>query len=105
LGLRLRSALHGGPVPCKHSRHLGSVVPSTPHGCEECLRAGEDWVHLRLCLTCGHVGCCQDSVHKHARLHALQSGHPVVRQYAVDETPETPRWLWCFECETFVSPG
>ena len=62
-----------------------------PHGCEECLRDGTRWVHLRLCLTCGHVGCCDSSVGKHAAGHFDETDHPVMRSIEPGEA-----WRWCF---------
>lgn len=66
--------------------------PKTPDGCEECLRDGTVWVHLRLCLACGHVGCCDSSVGKHATKHFEEDDHPVVRSFEPGEA-----WRWCFE--------
>ncbi len=65
--------------------------PATPQGCEECLRIGQRWVHLRLCLTCGHVGCCDSSIGKHATAHFHRTHHPVVRSFQPGEA-----WLWCY---------
>lgn len=79
-------------APCEH---LGAapriVTPSTPDGCAECLRDGTRWVHLRLCLTCGHVGCCDSSPGRHATAHFHETGHPVMRSFEPGET-----WRWCF---------
>lgn len=72
------------------------VTPSSP-GCEECLRAGHTWVHLRLCLTCGHVGCCDSSPNKHASKHSLGSKHPVVRSFEPGED-----WAYCFPHDAFT---
>lgn len=77
-------------------QHVGSLVepepdPVTPQGCEECLRDGDRWVHLRLCLGCGHVGCCDSSVNKHATKHSQAEGHPIVRSFEPGES-----WRWCF---------
>lgn len=66
-------------------------APSTPAGCEECLAAGGRWVHLRLCLACGHVGCCDSSPGKHATAHFHRSGHPVIRSFEPGEA-----WRWCY---------
>ncbi|MRJ76596.1 Na+/H+ antiporter [Aeromicrobium sp. SMF47] len=76
---------------CEHLA-VACVVPDpvTPQGCEECLRDGLDWVHLRLCMGCGHVGCC-DSSHGHATAHFEQTGHPVMRSFEPGEA-----WRWCF---------
>lgn len=63
----------------------------TPRGWEECLRDGTPWVHLRRCLTCGHVGCCDTGPHRHARRHAEDTGHPVERSSEPGES-----WRWCF---------
>lgn len=75
--------------------HLASAppaaTPGTPEGCEECLALGERWVHLRLCLACGHVGCCDSSPRRHASAHFAATGHPVVRSYEPGES-----WRWCF---------
>lgn len=65
--------------------------PATPAGCAECLVQGSSWVHLRLCLTCGHVGCCDSGDYKHARQHAGASGHPVMRSFEPGQT-----WRWCY---------
>ena len=77
---------------CAHLRAAPlSVTPRTPEGCEECLREGLRWVHLRLCLTCGHVGCCDSSVGRHATRHFHETDHPVMRSIEPGEA-----WRWCF---------
>jgi hypothetical protein len=76
---------------CKHEIGLEPVAPRTPAGCEECLRAGTSWVHLRLYLTGGHVGCCDSSPGKHATHHAHNAAHPVIASYEPGE-----RWAWCY---------
>jgi len=77
---------------CQHLRDAPRVVSArTPEGCEECLRDGTRWVHLRLCLSCGHVGCCDSSVGKHAATHFAETGHPVMRSLEPGEA-----WRWCF---------
>ncbi|TPK75293.1 UBP-type zinc finger domain-containing protein [Mesorhizobium sp. B2-4-17] len=75
---------------CNHVNMIRDVVPSA-RGCEECLKMGSPWVHLRLCRICGHVGCCDDSPLRHARAHFEQSGHPVIEGY---DPPEG--WGWCY---------
>jgi hypothetical protein len=85
------------PARCPHLSLIRPVVPRTPEGCEECLRTGSAWVHLRLCLTCGHVGCCDSSPGKHARLHAHAAGHPIVQSFQPGED-----WRWCYVDETYV---
>jgi uncharacterized UBP type Zn finger protein len=61
------------------------------HGCEECLKIGQEWVHLRKCVVCGHVGCCDSSIGKHATKHAHATGHPVVRSIEPGE-----HWRYCY---------
>ena len=77
-------------MTCRHVLELKPVPPSAA-GCEECLRTGGRWVHLRLCLSCGHVGCCDDSPGRHATKHALHSGHPAIASWEPGET-----WGWCY---------
>ena len=80
--------------------HLSMVRPVRPHtmnGCEDCLTLGTPWVHLRLCLTCGHVGCCDSSPMRHAREHAVGSRHPIVRSFEPGES-----WRWCFVDESYA---
>jgi hypothetical protein len=77
---------------CQHLADLpDSIQPRTPQGCEECLRDGTGWVHLRLCLSCGHVGCCDSSPHRHASAHFVADAHPVMQSFEPDED-----WRWCF---------
>jgi monovalent cation/hydrogen antiporter len=79
---------------CEHLRAFCTAdtpSPHTPGACEECLRDGTTWVSLRLCLTCGHVGCCDSSVSKHATAHFASSQHPVMRSIEPGEA-----WRWCF---------
>jgi uncharacterized UBP type Zn finger protein len=66
------------------------VTPSA-HGCRECLERGDSWVHLRLCMTCGHVGCCDDSPNRHATKHFHRTKHPVIKSYEPGED-----WAWCY---------
>ncbi|UUY04309.1 cation:proton antiporter [Svornostia abyssi] len=79
-----------GPAACEHIGDHASVVPQTA-GCEECLRIGDSWVHLRVCLTCGHVGCCDSSPNRHARMHHEREGHHVMRSIEPGES-----WVYCF---------
>ncbi|MCX5212085.1 UBP-type zinc finger domain-containing protein [Kitasatospora sp. NBC_00240] len=69
------------------------IVPSPPtDGCADCLAAGSrDWVHLRLCLDCGHIGCCDNSPQRHASAHFHNTSHPVIRSYEPGE-----EWRWCY---------
>jgi hypothetical protein len=79
-----------------HVAAIRQVRPCT-NGCEECLRLGTPWVHLRLCLTCGHVGCCDSSPMRHARAHAHAVGHPIVQSLERGED-----WRWCYIHENYV---
>ena len=78
------------PAACPHADQVEPVVPRTA-GCEECLESGDSWVHLRLCLTCGHVGCCDSSPNRHARHHHEDAGHHVARSAEPGES-----WVYCF---------
>lgn len=76
---------------CTHLDQITGVTPTTPEGCEECLASGDTWVHLRICLTCGHVGCCDSSKNKHATAHYHNTGHPIIQSYQPGES-----WRWCY---------
>lgn len=77
---------------CDHLVEASSrAVPRTPSGCEECIEEGIVWVHLRLCLTCGHVGCCDSSIGNHATQHFHDTSHPVMRSFEPGEA-----WRWCY---------
>jgi uncharacterized UBP type Zn finger protein len=84
-------------VGCPHVVMIRQVVPHTTMGCENCLRIGSGWVHLRLCLECGHVGCCDSSPNRHARAHAHSAGHPIVQSFEPGED-----WRWCYVDARFV---
>jgi CPA2 family monovalent cation:H+ antiporter-2 len=81
---------------CKHLDQIRPVYPSAA-GCEECLKIGDKWVHLRICLTCGHVGCCDTSPNKHATAHFHSTNHPIMRSLQPGED-----WAWCFVDEEYV---
>ena len=81
---------------CTHIDQIHEVMPSAP-GCEECLNMGDGWVHLRICLTCGHVGCCDSSKNKHATKHFHATQHPIVQSFERGED-----WAWCYIDHTFV---
>ena len=85
---------------CSHLDQVRAVAPRTPDGCEECLRSGSRWVHLRTCLTCGHVGCCDSSPNKHATKHWHRSGHPLVRSAEPGED-----WAWCYADAAMLEPA
>jgi uncharacterized UBP type Zn finger protein len=82
---------------CAHLLKARDRRPNTPQGCEECLKTGDEWVHLRLCLECGHVGCCDDSPNKHATKHYRTNSHPVIRSFESGE-----RWRYCYPDDLFV---
>jgi hypothetical protein len=81
---------------CEHQNMIREVEAKGT-GCEGCLPLGDRWVHLRLCLTCGHIGCCDSSPNKHARRHAEASLHPIVRSFEAGED-----WRWCYEDEMYL---
>jgi uncharacterized UBP type Zn finger protein len=85
---------------CTHLDQVREVSPRTPLGCEECLAAGGRWVHLRLCLSCGHVGCCDNSPQKHATAHFHQTTHPLIQSYEPGED-----WGWCYVDDLFLEPA
>lgn len=78
-------------LACSHLGQIRSVSPRTPEGCEECLETGSFWVHLRLCLECGHVGCCDQSPGRHATKHFYGTSHPIMRSFEPGED-----WGWCY---------
>lgn len=75
---------------CTHLKALHPAEPLTPEGCGACIALGDAWVHLRMCMDCGHVGCCDSSENKHASKHAHAAGHPVMRTLQAGED-----WMWC----------
>jgi uncharacterized UBP type Zn finger protein len=83
-------------MACTHIDEIRDVTPSA-QGCEDCLRMGDTWVHLRLCLICGHVGCCDNSKNKHATKHFHETGHPIVQSFQPGEN-----WRWCYADEMYV---
>ena len=85
---------------CTHLEQVRDVTARTPAGCEECLQRGARWVHLRLCLTCGHVGCCDNSVGKHATKHFHRTQHAVIRSFEPNED-----WGWCYVDELLMEPA
>ncbi len=85
-------------TPCTHLDQIElTELPDPIPGCEECLKIGSRWVHLRMCLTCGQVGCCDSSKNKHASGHFRESGHPIIRSMERGE-----RWKWCYADETVI---
>ena len=76
---------------CNHLDQITVDPPAEFAGCEDCLKTGDRWVHLRVCRSCGYVGCCDSSPNKHASAHAAAESHPIVTSLEPDET-----WSWCY---------
>ena len=87
-------------MKCSHLALIQPVQPNTPEGCEECLKTGSWWVHLRLCLTCGHVGCCDQSPNKHATKHFHSTSHPIIKSLEPGEV-----WGWCYVDRLMFEPA
>ncbi len=87
------------PATCSHLNQIRDVSPKTD-GCEECLKMGDEWVHLRLCKICGHVGCCDDSKNQHATKHFHKTHHPIIRSLEPGED-----WGWCYIDEVMFEPA
>ncbi len=85
------------PQECSHLDQI-ALTRTDKHVCEDCIRTGDTWVHLRLCLSCGHVGCCDSSKNKHATKHYHSSSHPLMRSIEPGEN-----WVWCYADE--MAPG
>jgi len=83
-------------MACEHRDMIQDVTPSA-QGCEDCLKTGDTWINLRMCLTCGYVGCCDSSPNKHASHHFKQTGHPIVQAFKGDED-----WVWCYIDKEFL---
>jgi uncharacterized UBP type Zn finger protein len=83
---------------CAHLEEIRVTTSPKKHFCEDCVKTGDTWVHLRMCLTCGHVGCFDSSKNRHARAHYDDIGHPLIRSAEPGE-----RWIWCYIDE--LSPG
>jgi uncharacterized UBP type Zn finger protein len=81
---------------CGHLKDA-KITTTNVHVCEECVRMGDRWVHLRLCMECGHVGCCDSSKNKHATKHFHKTKHPVMRSIEPGES-----WVWCYVDEAMV---
>lgn len=80
---------------CNHLLQIQDVTPSAK-GCEDCLKMGDEWLFLRICLTCGYVGCCDNSKNKHATAHYHATGHPMISSFEPNEA-----WLWCYPDEGY----
>jgi uncharacterized UBP type Zn finger protein len=84
------------PARCNHLDQV-KFRDTTKRGCEECLKMGDKWVHLRLCMSCGHVGCCDSSKNKHATRHYHATKHPLIRSIEPGES-----WVWCYVDEVMA---
>lgn len=84
------------PPVCTHAGQIRHVQPSA-EGCEDCLKTGDVWVHLRMCMTCGYVGCCNQSPNRHALKHYQATQHPIVQSLEPGED-----WMWCWTDETYL---
>ncbi len=82
---------------CGHLDQIREVTPSA-NGCEKCLQSGDRWVHLRMCLVCGHVGCCDSSKNKHATRHFHTTAHPLIQSAEPGEG-----WRWCYVDEVMIA--
>ena len=85
---------------CTHLDQISEVEPQTPKGCSACMKTGDTWVHLRLCLACGDVNCCDSSRNKHATKHAHAAGHPLVQSFQPGED-----WIWCYVDQVALEPS
>ena len=87
-------------IQCTHLDQVRRVDPRTPEGCEEWLESGDTWVHLRLCLSCGHVGCCDASPNRHATKHHHETGHSIIQSFEPGE-----EWGWCYPDDPLSDPS
>ena len=85
------------PSACAHIEEIQTLVPARHHACEECVKTGSKWLHLRTCQTCGATLCCDSSPNRHATKHARATTHPVVASAEPGE-----RWLYCYPDEAFA---
>ena len=85
------------PATCTHLSQIKDINSPKEHVCPECVSLGDSWVHLRMCLECGQVGCCDSSMNRHATQHFHETGHPLMRSIEPGES-----WVWCYVDETVV---
>lgn len=90
------NASQADSVECKHV-HQAKEVSYSAQVCSECVKLRDTWVHLRICMLCGHVGCCDNSKNKHATAHFKTSGHPIIKSIEPGED-----WAWCYVDETYL---
>jgi hypothetical protein len=84
------------PAACAHFTSIEAVKPPKLYQCDECVKIGSEWVHLRTCQECGGTHCCDNSLERHATRHAQTSGHPVIASAEPGE-----RWLYCYPDDAF----
>jgi uncharacterized UBP type Zn finger protein len=84
---------------CTHLDLIDPKAAPSADGCEDCLRIGGQWVHLRMCLVCGHAGCCDQSPNRHATAHVASSGHPLIRSMEPGED-----WAYCYPDDAWLEP-
>ncbi|MCH7804430.1 MAG: UBP-type zinc finger domain-containing protein [Acidobacteria bacterium] len=83
---------------CDHLKQIKIIAkPDEVKGCDECLQIGSSWVEVRMCLTCGHVGCCDSSKHQHARNHYETTQHPIIQSVEPGQS-----WGWCYLDEEYL---
>ena len=85
---------------CVHQDEIVDVTPDSANICAECVALGDDWVHLRICMTCGHVACCDNSKNRHARRHFHATQHPIIQSYEPGEG-----WRYCWIDDAVLPPG
>jgi uncharacterized UBP type Zn finger protein len=85
---------------CAHLDLIQEIEPQTPTSCTACMATGDEWVHLRLCLGCGFVGCCDSSPNRHATEHFEETAHPLIQSYERGED-----WVWCYVDEVLIEPS
>jgi uncharacterized UBP type Zn finger protein len=98
---RIRNVRVNNSLPdqgCRHKDQIQDVSPSAD-GCEDCLKTGDPWVHLRMCLTCGYVGCCDNSPNRHATKHFQGTEHPLITSFEPGED-----WIWCYVDNALIFP-
>lgn len=91
------SPAQAGSEACSHIAQAKDEVTFARRECPECVALGDNWVHLRICLICGHVGCCDSSKNKHAAAHFRKTGHPLIKSIQPNED-----WAWCYVDETYL---
>ncbi|HEY4666252.1 MAG TPA: UBP-type zinc finger domain-containing protein [Anaerolineales bacterium] len=84
---------------CRHMKQIQPATPSSLDACAECVALGDTWPHLRICLTCGYVGCCDMAKNQHMLKHYKSTGHPLIQSFELGED-----WIWCYADEAVLAP-